>query len=409
MTATTEIPEAKAQRVRIERIETIRPAFQPNVCWVQITDNEGVTGLGETYYIAGAIEAIVHDMAAPLLLGADALAIEDIWQTLFCITNFYGYAGAEMRAFSALDVALWDLLGKRTGLPISTLLGGRIRDRIRVYNTCVSAGPYDDGNGFLEWPGDLAEDLLSHEITGMKLWPWDRLAPQIQSSLVTGPAGWSAMGPVGHDLTPEMLRAGLAPVEEIRARVGDRMDIMIEGHSRWDVNAALRICRALEPLEVAWIEDIMQPDSAGDLARLVRESRVPQSVSERLFTRFAFRDILEQRAAHLVMVDLVWTGGITEARKIADLADTYHLPVVPHDCTGPIAMAASLQLCAHATNAKIMEIVRGFTEGWYRDVVTHPIEIENGYAIIPNRPGLGTELLPELRDRPDVRVRTSVA
>jgi L-alanine-DL-glutamate epimerase-like enolase superfamily enzyme len=329
-----------------------------------------------------------------------------------------------MRAFSALDIALWDLLGKHAGMSIGTLLGGRVRDRIRIYNTCVSVGGFDDQDAFLERPGDLAEDLLANGITAMKLWPWDRYAPVIPRrpagvsgspdcvrptvrTPLEGPAGWSAMGLVGHDLTPEQLRGGLAPVEEIRRRVGDRMDIMIEGHSRWDINAALRICRALEPLDVAWIEDIIQPDSPGDLARLARESRVPQSVSERLFGRWAFREVLEQQAAHLIMLDLVWTGGLTEARKIADLADTYHLPIVPHDCTGPIALAASLQLCAHAPNAKIMETVRGFYSGWYLDVLTEPIEIRDGYATIPDRPGLGTDLQPDLRRRDGVTVRTS--
>jgi L-alanine-DL-glutamate epimerase-like enolase superfamily enzyme len=287
------------------------------------------------------------------------------------------------------------------------MLGGRVRDRIRIYNTCVDAGPHRDGEAFLERPAELAEELLAQGITAMKLWPFDRFAPQIASDLVTGPAGWSAMGPVGHDLTPGQLAAGLAPVEAIRERVGHRIDVMIEGHSRWDLNAAIRICRALEPLEVAWVEDIIQPDGAGDLARLARETRVPQSVSERLFTRFAYRDVLEQRAAHIVMVDVVWTGGLTEGRKIAALADTYHLPITAHDCVGPVCLAAALQLCAHAPNAKVMETVRGFYEGWYRDVVAEPLAVHDGHALIGDGPGHGAELLPQVRARADATVRVS--
>lgn len=394
-------------RGRIARLETIRIAAQPNICWLEVTDEHGLTGLGETYYIPGAVEAVLHDMAAPLVLGMDAFQIEDVWQSLFARASFHGYAGAEMRAFSALDVALWDLLGKHTGLSIGTLLGGRVRDSIRVYNTCVNAGGFDDQDAFIDRPGDLAEDLLGSGIEAMKIWPWDRFAPQIADALNTGPAGWSAMGQVGHDLTPAELQAGLEPVVEIRERVGERMDVMIEGHSRWDVNAALRICRALEPYEVAWVEDIIQPDSPRDLARLVRESRVPQCVSERLFSRFAFRNMLVEGACHVVMVDVVWTGGLTEARKIADLADAFHLPMVPHDCTGPVCLAASLQLCAHATNAKVMEIVRGFLHGWYHDIVDRPIEVVDGRARIPDLPGLGMELLPDVRGRDDATVRAS--
>jgi galactonate dehydratase len=394
-------------RARIERIQTIRIGEQPNVLWVEVTDEDGVTGLGETYYIPTAVEAVVHDMAAPLLLGMDALRIEQIWQTLFALANFYGYAGAEMRAFSALDVALWDLLGKRAGLSVSTLLGGRVRDEIRLYNTCVDAGGYNDMTAWLERPGDLAEELLADGFSGMKVWPWDRFAPQIASHLIPGPAGWSAMGQAGHDLTPPQLAEGLRCIESIRERVGMRIDVMLEGHSRWDLNAAIRICRAVEPYELAWVEDIVQPDSAADLARLARETRVPQCVSERLIGKHRYREVLEAGAAHLVMVDVVWTGGLTEARKIGDLADAFHLPVVPHDCTGPVTLAASLQLCAHAPNAKMMEVVRGFHRGWYHDVVTNPIDVVEGRAQIPDMPGLGTELVPEVRTREDALVRVS--
>jgi galactonate dehydratase len=389
----------------IARIETLRPASQPNVLWVEITDGDGLTGLGETYYVPGAVEAVIHELAAPLVLGLDSSRIEEVWQTLFACANFYGFAGAELRAVSALDLALWDLLGKRTGLSAATLLGGRVRDGIRVYNTCVDTWLHQDQTGWLERPGELAEELLADGFTAMKVWPWDRFAPQLESELATGPAGWSAMGPVGHDLTTAQLEEGLACVAAIRDRVGSRIEIMIEGHSRWDLAAALRICRALEPYDVAWVEDIVQPTSASDLARLARGTRVPQCVSERLIGKWAYRDVLEAQAAHLVMVDVAWAGGLTEARKVADLADAYHLPVVPHDCTGPVTFAASLQLCAHATNAKLMEIVRGFHRGWYRETVTNPIEVEGGVARIPDLPGLGVELLPEARA--DAATRTS--
>ena len=406
MTAVVAPTETRAQ---VQRIETIRVGSQPNILWVEVTDEHGVTGLGETYYAPGAVEAILHDLIGPLVLGMDAHRIEEIWQTVFACVNFHGWAGAEARALSALDIALWDLLGKRTGLSVATLLGGRVRDSIRVYNTCVDAGPYRDMQGWLERPGELAEELVEAGFTGMKVWPWDRFAPQITSELVTGPAGWSAMGPVGHDLTADQLAAGLACVETIRGRVGSRLDLMIEAHSRWDVNAGLAICRALEPYGVAWIEDVLQPTSTSDLRRMAQETRIPQAVSERLIGKWAYRDVLEAAAAQLVMVDVVWTGGLTEARKIADLADAYHVPILPHDCTGPVCLAASLQLCAHATNAKVMEVVRGFVDGWYHDVVDHPPEVVDGQATIPDRAGLGLSLLPEIRRRDDATVRVSGA
>lgn len=394
-------------RTRIERIETIRLGAQPNLLWVEVTDAEGVTGLGETYYLPRAVEAVLHDMVAPLVLGVDGRRIEDVWQTLFARASFHGAAGAELRAFSALDVALWDLLGRHAGLPLAALLGGRVRDTIRVYNTCVDAGPYDDQTAFVERPAELAAELLAAGFTALKVWPWDRFAPQIGNEENVGPAGWSAMGQVGHDLSGAELQEGLHTVAEIRCVAGRELDVMIEGHSRWDLNAALAVCRALEPFDVAWIEDAIQPNSSDDLARLVRETRVPQCVSERLFTRFAYRNVLAAGACHLAMVDVVWTGGLTEARKVAYLADAFHLPVVPHDCTGPVSFAAALQLCGHAANAKIMELVRGFVDGWYADVVDGLPEVSAGVAEIPDRPGHGLSLRPELRERADLSVSTS--
>jgi len=135
--------------MKITRIDTLRLGEFPNLIWVQIHTDTGLVGLGETFYIPGAIAAVIHDVAAPVLLGEDPLDIERHWHALFHITNYYGYAGAELRAISALDIALWDLAGKAMGQPVYNLLGGRVRERIRTYNTCASYGGIDDYQGFL--------------------------------------------------------------------------------------------------------------------------------------------------------------------------------------------------------------------------------------------------------------------
>lgn len=393
--------------MKITRIETLRIPAYLNLLWVRVHTDTGLVGLGETYYQPAAVEAIIHDFAAPMLLGQSAFDRERHWQALFCWANFFGYAGAEMRAISALDIALWDLFGQHVGQPIYNLLGGRSRERIRVYNTCVNTPLYADQDGFLKQPGELARSLLDEGITQVKVWPWDRFAPQLQVQSVTGPAGWSAVGPVGHDLAPEDLQAGLQCVQEIRQAVGTRMQIAIEGHSRWDINCALRIARALEPYDVIWMEDIIQPDCVADLRRLVDESRVPQCVSERLFTKFAFREVLAAGAAHIVMPDVIWTGGITEAAKIAVLADAHHLPVAPHDCTGPVNLLACLHLCAALPNAMVMEIVRGFVRGYYTELLTPPVEVRDGHVALEFGPGLGAQLRPEILQRKDAVRRVS--
>jgi L-alanine-DL-glutamate epimerase-like enolase superfamily enzyme len=393
--------------MRIDRIETLRLGEHPNALWVHVHTSDGLIGLGETYYIPGAVEAVIHDFAAPLLLGKSVFDRERHWENLFSSANFFGYAGAEMRAVSALDIALWDILGQSAGQPIYNLMGGQYRDFIPVYNTCVNTPKYRDQDGFIDRPGDLARSLVSEDFTQMKVWPWDRFAPQINAASATGPAGWSAMGPVGHTLSPSELKQGLWTIEEIRNAVGDKIEIAIEGHSRWDVNCAIRLARALEPYDVVWMEDIIQPDSVDDLRRLVEETRVPQCVSERLFTKYAFRSVLERRAAHIVMIDLIWTGGLTEAVKIAALADAHHLAFAPHDCTGPVNVFAALHLCAALPNAMVMEVVRGFCDGYYLELVDRPVPIKNGKAMLHFEPGLGVKLRPEALSRADLSLRVS--
>ena len=139
----------------------------------------------------------------------------------------------------------------------------------------------------------------------------------------------------------------------------------------------------------------------------MHETRVPQCASERRFTRYAFREILESRAAHIIMPDLIWTGGLTEAIKIASLADTYHLPIAPHDCTGPVNLFASLHLCASVPNAMVMETVRGFCRGYYLDLIDQPAPVREGRALLDFGAGLGTALRPEVLKRSDLQLRAS--
>ena len=394
--------------VTIVALETVRCEQQPNILWVRVHASNGMIGLGETFYVPGAVEAVVHDLIADFAIGQPVFATERLWDTVFSWSNFFGYAGAEMRALSALDIALWDLKGQIAGVPIYNLLGGPCRSEIPVYNTCVDAGAYTDQQDFLSAPEKLVKSLLDEGIRALKIWPWDRFAPKFASGSASGPAGMMAPGHSGALLPSRDLHAGLECVRRIRDAVGTDIDIMIEGHSRWDLNSAIRIGRALEPYEILWMEDMIKPDNVDDLARLTRETRVPQCVSERLMTRFAFRDVLERGAAHVIIPDLVWTGGLTEGKKIAVLADTYHLPISPHDCTGLVTLFANMHLCASSMNAMMMETVRGFYRGgWYEQIYTENIEVRDGHAIYPTGPGLGTALRPEFLGSPSAFARTS--
>jgi L-alanine-DL-glutamate epimerase-like enolase superfamily enzyme len=172
---------------------------------------------------------------------------------------------------------------------------------------------------------------------------------------------------------------------------------------------AVRFCAALEEFSPLWYEDPLRADNIDALSDLARVTRVPLAVSETLATRWSFREVLERGAAGIVMVDLSWCGGISEARKIANLAEVYQRPVMFHDCTGPVVLAASTHLSLNAPNALVQETVRAFYTGWYGELVTALPAIANGTIAPPPGPGIGLELLPEIATRPDAHVVISAA
>ncbi|MGO9310750.1 MAG: mandelate racemase/muconate lactonizing enzyme family protein [Spirochaetia bacterium] len=393
--------------MKITRLETIWIDEQPNTMWLRIHTDDGLVGLGETYYVPRAISAIIHDVFANLLLGRSPLDIDNHWTNLFSTVNFFGYAGAETRALSAVDVALWDILGQYSGQPIYALLGGRNRDSIPVYNTCISYGSLRDFHAWREGrAGELAQDLLREGITAMKIWPFDQFGTSLGGP-IGARAGAEAVGPVTHSLGAEQLKKGLSYVEDIRRAVGDRMRIAIEGHCRWDLPHAVRIARALEPLDIMWLEELIPPDNIASYVRLKSATTIPVCASERVFTRFGFRQIVEENAADIVMPDLAWTGGLTETRRICSMADTYYLPVTTHDAIGPVSLRSAAHLMLHIPNAMIMETVRAYCRGWYAEVVTENVPIANGALTLPELPGLGTKLRDEVLRRPDAHVEVS--
>lgn len=393
--------------MKITRIETVWIDEQPNTMWVRLHTDDGLIGLGETFYVPRAVSAIIHDVFANLLLGRSPLDIENHWNNMFSTVNFFGFAGAEMRAISAIDVALWDIVGQHVGQPIYNLLGGRNREAIPIYNTCVSYGKYQDYHAWREGrTGELAADLLKNGIKAMKIWPFDQFGASLGGPIGSR-AGVEAVGPVTHFLSKDNMKKGLSYVEDIRNTVGDKMEIAIEGHARWNLPEAVEIGRALEKYDILWLEEIIPPDNADSYARLKAAVKVPICVSERLFTRFGFRQIIEKNAADIIMPDMAWTGGITETRKICTMADTYYLPICTHDCIGPVAAWSSAHMLLHIPNAMIMETVRGYYLGWYADVMTEPLPVKDGMCVLGDKPGLGSALRPEVLNRPDAHVEVS--
>lgn len=404
--------------MRISRVETIQTPTYPNLLWLQLHTDEGLVGLGETFYGPDAAAAYIQHIAAPYLLGKDPREVARHVANLSQGMAFRAM-GAEARGLSAIDVALWDLLGQSVNLPIHRCLGGPVRDRIRIYNTCAGygyniykthrpgaafsdswgigehEGPYED---LLKWQergqaGQLARELLEMGITAMKIWPFDQFADASN----------------GQHITPWQLDQALKPFRDIREAVGMQMEIAVELHSRWNLPAALRIVDALESEDIRpmWYEDPIRMDNPGALAEFARSTRVPTTASETLMHRAAFRQMLDAEAIGIVMLDTGWVGGISEAHAIGKMAEAYHRPFAPHDCTGPVTYVAGTHLCQSLPNAMIQEGVRAYYKGgWYADVVTTLPVVAEGFVAAPDGPGLGTALSPDFLSRPDLVRRT---
>lgn len=396
--------------MKITALETIRSDDFPNMLWLQIHTDEGIVGLGETKHGAEAVESFIRHNAAMYLLGRDPLQIDRHSKHLTMNYHSFGGMGAEMRGASAIDIALWDIFGQAVGQPIYQLLGGASRTSIRAYNTCAgydyakgravrkvdnwglpqdtpSRGPYEDLDGFLNRPEELAESLIAEGYSAMKIWPFDRYA-------------WESDGT---HISPADLRRAVEPFARIRKAVGDRIGIMAELHSLWTLPAAMVIAAELENFDAYWIEDPMRMNDLGALAELARSTRIPITASESLATRWSFRDLLERRAASIVMYDVGWMGGISEAKKVSTMAEAFQLPVAPHDCTGPVVWTASCHLSINLPNAVYQECVRAFFTSWYPAVVTELPKVENGEITCPTGPGLGTRLLPDFLARETTR------
>jgi L-alanine-DL-glutamate epimerase-like enolase superfamily enzyme len=392
---------------RITAIETAIPSrIMPNLLLLRVHTDEGFVGCGETYYTPHAIAALIHDWMSERLLGADALAIESHWRFLYERCTPFGHPGAEMRALSAIDLALWDILGQASGQPVYRLLGGPVREMIPVYNT--SGGPSygalagaNDAPRHPGWPGygdigsqghlqdnwashfaagDLAEELLAEGITAMKLWPFDRAAHR---------SG-------GLHISWEDVAEAMRPLREIRERVGMQMDIAIEGHAFFQLPAALRIAEALREIKPLWLEDVLRVDNAGTLADFRQRSGLPIAASEMLLGRKECLAVLQQRACDYCMVDPTWSGGISETRRIIDLAQSFNIPATIHDCTGPLTLFSGLHLAAASANVVFQETVRAHIRSFYHHLVETLPVIEGGKARLPAGAGLGTRFKDDL-------------
>lgn len=397
----------------ITAIETVRSSLQPNVLHVLVYDDQGRVGLGETFYGATSVESYIHETAAPVLGGLRSGSPQFVAASLSSYVGYSG-SGAEVRGNSAIDIALWDLLAQRAGLPLRELLGGPFVTSIEVYNTCAGnqyvnaqsrqsssnwginrssdAGRYEDLWRFLNEPGALARDLVAEGYRGMKVWPFDLVAEE-------------AMGSHTADL-----RFGLGVLDEIRSAVGDDIAVYVELHSLWQPAGARRLLRELERFDLAWVEDPLRADHVDAMAALKAESGLTIAVGESVGAGInAYKPLLDARAIDVAIIDIGWSGGITAALKTASLAEQYGVTVAPHDCTGPVSLGVATHFVTAVRNGHVQEVARAFYHGWYRDMATGVPTIDQGMIVPADAAGHGVRLTEDFLERPGtIRRRTEL-
>jgi galactonate dehydratase len=333
--------------------------------FARVVTDAGVTGLGEATleYKPEAVMGALKDVR-DFLIGKDPTMIEHLWQTIYRL-GFYRGGPVLNSALGGIDIALWDIKGKLLGEPIWKLVGGPVREKIRVYTHLGGKTPSETA--------ERAKQLVAAGFRALKT------GPRGPYEMVEGPRKI-------HELV-EHLKAA-------REAVGDDVDLMLDAHGDLYPAVSIEMAKELEPLHLLWIEEPALPENADAMKKIAEETSVPIATGERLYTVWGFREVLEKGIADIIQPDPVHAGGISQVKKIAAMAEAYYVAVAPHNPLSPVGTAACLQLDAAMPNFLIQEMVRGLPDR--ASLVTEPIEkVTDGYVELPKKPGLGVELNEE--------------
>jgi galactonate dehydratase len=374
----TKVEERVGSSVKPLKITDVKAHHLPGsrYPWVflHIETDAGIRGLGQVS--SGPHSAMVAAAASrlgPLLVGEDPSRIEYIWHKLYAGFNSLGSHGFVSALISGVDIALWDIRGKQLGLPIYELLGGKFHDRLILYsngwfNDCKTPDAF----------ARAAKKTVAEGHTAIKLDPFH--------------GGHRYLSRYAASYPPEDDGEAVSTVARIREAVGPGVEIFIDAHGRFDVPTAVRLANLLAPYRIGWFEEPVPPENWDALRQFRERSSVPVCVGERLYTRWQFRPVLEQKLAEYIMPDVIRTGGISELKKIATMAEAYFVPISPHDATGPVTFMAGAQTMMTAPNFFRLEIAYSELE-IYQKVIDPPFDVRGGYCYVsPDRPGLGHEL-----------------
>jgi galactonate dehydratase len=337
--------------------------------FVRVETRDGIVGWGEGTNYPGVrpIASAVTTLSS-VVVGRSAWDIEALWQRMYRFLYYNGMGGVVLAAISGIDMALYDVVGKALGVPAYKLLGGRVHETLRTYANGWTEGLEPTPAAY----AGRTRELVARGYTGCKLDPF----------FVT---------PMNREVTQADLRRAAAIVGAIREAAGEDYDIAIDVHGRWDTKSTLEILRVLEPHRLYFYEEAVPPENVAAMAEVQRNTKTPLATGERIFGRQGFRELLEQQAVRIIQPDLARTGGITEARKIAAMADTYYVPVAPHNPNGPLCTLASMHLCFGIPNFLVLEYFEK-DEPIFHDLVPGGLTRGPGGVAPTTGPGLGANV-----------------
>ncbi|HKS89505.1 MAG TPA: mandelate racemase/muconate lactonizing enzyme family protein [Stellaceae bacterium] len=344
---------------------------------VEIETDSGLTGIGEAGPGGGVTGAVIDRVLAPLLIGQDPLLVEAHWQKMFAQTRQYGRRGVVMHAISGLDIALWDIAGKAAGLPLYKLLGGA-RDRVEAY---ASGGFYQEGKGIAELAAEAA-GYRARGFRGMKMKVGRNPSTQTHLRELIGNKGFAEVE----------LAEDVARVAAVRVALGPHLNLMVDVNCAWSPAVAIAMGRAMEPSDLYWIEEPVATDDIDGSAEVAHALAAPIAGYETENGLYGFRQLIERGAVDIVQLDLAWSGGFSEGRRIAAYAQAHHRMVAPHAFAGAVLLVASLHFCAAIPNGLVLEWDQN-PNAVRDELLTERLHLEtDGTVRPPERPGLGIEL-----------------
>ena len=353
---------------------------------VRVNTDEGISGIGEIGLAYSSAKeggfGVCRDYA-DLIIGMNPMENESVWECLYMGTFWaQGGGGFAFGALSAIDIALWEIKGKALGVPVYLLLGGKLNKKLRTYASQLQ----------LDWGVECHRLITPEEYAEAALRARDEGYTAVKvNPMMFGPNGEVFARYTGL-LEADRLNMAVKRVEAIRRAAGDEMDILLELHGNTDIGSAAQICQALEPYNIFIAEEAVTPLSADNLLALTRQTKIPQATGERVYSRWGFRPYFENQSIRLAQPDLGNCGGITEGKKIADMAKTYDVGIQAHICGGPVATATALQFEAAISNFVIHEqhAVTRMPENIA--LCKYDYQAKDGYYEIPDLPGIGQEL-----------------